>query len=193
MKARCGRVAAYGLFLAATTSCSSIALAQSTPPTIDPPPVRSPVDQNGVNMATGGIQPSSTDLSIGVPGAGGLMHSRTWSGNDWRHGYFMTTVAYADGSVKVLIGGQIIGFTPNGSGVLLPDQGDGSTLTATTGYYTYRSADGTTITFDRSYNGISYYGLTSGVATSIVLPSGEKITLTYKKVTNPSLFWRLQS
>ncbi len=158
-----------------------MALAQSTPPTINAPPIRSPVDQNGINLATGGLQVATTDLSIGAPGNGGLAFSRVWTGNGWRHNYFASITATST-TAAVSIGAQTITFTLSG-GTYMADQGDGSTLTVTPAKYIYTAADGTITEFDRSYINVVYYGVTQGLGTLITRPSGEKIKLTYKTMS----------
>ncbi|MDF0490834.1 hypothetical protein PX554_22120, partial [Sphingomonas sp. H39-1-10] len=173
------RSMACGIFLTASTSTASIAVAQSFPPTINAPPIRSPVDANGVNLATGGIEISTTDLLIGAPGKGGLAHKRVWTGNGWRHGFFLSLVDNG-ANVLVSIGAQSATFTLSG-GVYVSDQANGSTLTASTGLYTYTAPDGTIITFDSTYRpNLIYYGSVSAIGSNIILPSGEKLALTYK-------------
>ncbi len=165
-------------FLVASVSPLSVAFAQSAPPTINAPPIRSPVDGNGVNLATGGFEMMTTDLSIGASGSSGLAHSRVWTGNGWRHGFFVTITTTAT-TATVSIGPSSSTFTLSG-GIYTSDEGNGSTLTSTLSTFTYTGPDGTVITFDRSYAMNIYYGPVAGLGTEIALPSGEKIKLTYK-------------
>ena len=190
---RFGRMAAYGLFLGASVSMGSMAVAQITPPTIAAPPIRSPLDSNGVNLATGGIEMTTTDLSIGSAGAGGLAHSRIWTGNGWRHSFFLTINADASGAL-VSIGASSFSFTLSG-GIYTSNEGDGSALTSTLDSFIYTSPDGTIVIFDKSYEPFLYYGYVSGLGTDIILPSGERVALTYKTIVTLDLrkIARLQS
>lgn len=171
------RLAGYVTFLSASASLASMAHAQSAPPSINAPPVRSPVDDNGVNIATGGLQMSAPQLTIGPQDAGGLSYVRHWMGNGWRHNYFLT-ITTTSTTAMVSIGGQSTSFTLSG-GVYSQDQGNGAKLTATASAFTYTAPDGTIIIFDRSYSGSTYNGYVQGVGTQVNLPSGLKTTLTY--------------
>lgn len=179
-----GRRSVYGALLAASASHGSIAVAQSV--TIPVPPTRATVDGNGVDLATGQLRTSDVGLSIGTPGAGGLVHSRSWfsdaSGSGWRHQHMMLVKVTNTGKTIVTIGSQSVGFSSAGGGYTA-DQGEGATLTATATVYTYTSRDGTVITFDRGMvsNNASYYGAASGVATAVVYPTGERLDLAYKR------------
>ena len=176
MKSKTFLASQLALFLC---TCSGVALAQSV--TIPAPAVRSPLDDNGVNLSTGKIELSDPGVMIGKPGAGGLAHSRMWMSNGWRHGFFLT-VTTSGSTAKVSIGGTSSTFTLSG-GVYTSDQRNGSNLTATASTFTYTMADGTIVTFDRNIvaNSASYYGAVAGVGTQILLPSGEKTTLTYRR------------
>lgn len=59
------------LFMPAAAAAQSI--------TLDPPPVRQPLDEHGVDLSGGGIVAPSSTLSIG--GEEGLVHSRFRVGN----------------------------------------------------------------------------------------------------------------
>jgi hypothetical protein len=52
-----------------------------------PPPIRPTVDANGVNLGAGTWSYSSTDLTIGPVGAGGMVFSRSYYRAGWRHNY----------------------------------------------------------------------------------------------------------
>jgi RHS repeat-associated protein len=181
MTSKLNRLAAYALFLGASVSSASIALAQAAP-SIPLPAEHSPIDGNGVNLVTGLMQLSSTDISIGPSGPGGLTYSRYWMGTTgWRHSY-MASMTTTSTTAMVSIGNASVGFTLAG-GVYTSDMADGSTLTATTSTFTYTASDGTVTTFDRTYSGYNYYGTIAAVGTSITYPTGEKITLTYKAIS----------
>lgn len=180
---RSGRILIYCTALVASSSMASLAIAQTAPPTIAAPPVRSPVDGNGVNLATGGLEMSTNDISIGSSGSGSLAHTRVWTGNGWRHGFFLTLTSSGT-KYTVSIGAKSTTFTLSG-GVFTSDQGDGSTLTSDSASYTYTAADGTVVIFDKSYSSAIYYGAVGALGTSVALPSGEKVTLTYATILYP--------
>jgi RHS repeat-associated protein len=178
MTMRVSRATAYGLFLVASTSSATIALAQSLPPSIAAPPIRSPLDRNDVNLATGFLETGQVELSIGPGGAGGLSHTRTSARNNWRHGYFLSILTTSN-SATISIGDQSATFTlVNGNWV--SNEGSGATLSESDTTFVYTDSDGVIYSFNRGYGGGNYYGATSGVGTSITYPSGDKISLVYQ-------------
>jgi RHS repeat-associated protein len=167
-----------------SASMAALIYAEANAQDLVAPPIRSPVDSNGVNLANGNFQNSVTELSIGPAGEGGLAHTQIWtSGNRWIHGYYLAVTMPTNTTATVSVGGSSATFTLV-AGVYVSDQGDGSTLTATSNFFTYTASDGTVVTFDRSYADRSYYGLVAGVGTKIQKPSGNIIDLTYDKYTD---------
>ena len=146
--------------------------------TLDSPPVRLPLDENGVDLASGKIVMPSSSVTIG--GADGLSHSRFRVGNGWRHNYMMS-INVTTSTATVTLGGGSQTFTKT-NGLWVSDQGDGSSLTSSSSAYVLTASDGTQITFDRGIvaGGASYYGSVSGVATRIVRPGGHTTTLHYR-------------
>jgi RHS repeat-associated protein len=180
-------------YLIGTTLSTITAASIATPavaqisPIVPVPPQRSPVDENGVDLATGRIQLAAPEVSIGNPPEGGLQHIRYWSGNGWTHGYFMTIVANGS-SIVVNLGSRSVSFDPVGPGQPSPGEANGETLTFTSGIYTYTMRDGTTVKFEAPYFfDVTYNGEWGAGATEIIEPSGRKINLHYKKetYTNP--------
>ena len=151
--------------------------------TLPPAPLRSSVDERGVDAATGGVQMSDPQLSIGTA-SNGLVHTRYWPGNNgWRHGYMISAKVDSSTHVTVSIGGSSTGFTLSG-GVYSSDQGDGSSLVDNgTSSFTYTGRDGTTIYFDKTLaaSNASYGGAVDAVGTVITPPTGLKTYLTYKR------------
>lgn len=149
--------------------------------TLDPPPVRLPLDENGVVLSSGSIVTPSSSVSIG--GANGLTHTRSRVGNGWRHNYMMT-VKVVNATATIALGGGSQTFTKV-NGVWTSDQGNGATLTETASLYTFKTSDGTVIEFDRglTQSSQSYYGPVSGLATKITAPSGQITTLNYQTDT----------
>jgi len=152
--------------------------------TLPPAPIRSSVDERGVDAATGGVQMSDPQLSIGTA-SNGLVHTRYWPGNNgWRHGYMISARVDSSTHVTVTIGGSSTGFTLSG-GVYSSDQGDGSSLVDNgTSSFTYTGRDGTTIYLDKTLleNNASYTGAAAAVGTVITPPTGLKTYLTYKRL-----------
>lgn len=174
------RVLIHAILLA-TSGCASIAVAQSY--SIPEPPMRSTTDANGVDLAKGQFAISETDLSIGPQGAGGLAHTRFWSaqttGSGWRHSYLLAISNRLNG-LTVNLGDHSVAFTGSGSSYT-SDQADGSQMSVSGNIYTFTQRDGAVYTFDSSIivQKATYYGPVLAVATSILKPDGEKITLTY--------------
>ena len=180
MRRSSARILVHAVLLA-SCGCASIAAAQSY--SIPEPPTRSTTDANGIDLAKGQFAITETDLSIGPQGAGGLAHTRFWSadthGGGWRHGYLLAVSNRVNG-LTINLGDHSVTFTGSGSNYA-SDQADGSTLTANGNLYIYTARDGTIVTFDQSIiaTNATYYGPVIAVATSIVKPNGEKLTLTY--------------
>jgi RHS repeat-associated protein len=159
---------------------SGPALAQSVD--IPVPPVRSSVDERGVNLTSGGVEISDPQISIGTS-SNGLVHTRYWPGKyGWRHSYMISAAADAANHVTVTIGGSSTGFTL-AAGVYSSDQGDGAALTENASSYTYTGTDGTTIYLDKTLAAAntSYYGTVSALGTIVTPPTGLKTYLTYKR------------
>ncbi|MDO8297680.1 MAG: RHS repeat-associated core domain-containing protein [Caulobacter sp.] len=172
------------------------ALAQGVPP----PPIRSTIDANGVDLISGDFTYSVEELSIGQPGAGGLSYLRSFVETGWRDNFVGTI--NSDGTVyTVSFGGTSESFDLVG-GVYTPGEGQGSTLTfdAGTQLYTYRSGDGVVAVFSKALNGSPFAWLPAANearVTSITRPSGEVLTFNYRSVTVTSPYTytahRLQS
>lgn len=166
-------VKALALMLGA--SCSTAALAQADIPL---PPVRSPVDAAGVNLSTGLLQLTTTDVAIGTPDMS-LVHQRFWMQTGWRHTY-MASISIFSGYVSVTLGNNTNRFQLSGN-TYVSSERDGSTLNKSGTQYTYRTANGTVVTFDRGpvSNDQGYYQVVDAVATTIVRPDGERLDLNY--------------
>lgn len=164
---------------------ASQATAQSL--TIDPPPVRAPLDENGVDLTRGTVTVPSSTIAIG--GEDGLVHSRYRVENGWRHNYLIsitkepllsgagaTTYTYT-----VQIGGSARQFAGNQSGTI-PRYGERGTLTESSGGFEYVDDRGVVYTFSKALvdNGESYYEAVEAVGTAIEQPNGLKTTLTYR-------------
>jgi RHS repeat-associated protein len=158
--------------------------------TLDPPPARQPLDENGVDLSSGAVVTPSSTISIG--GANGLTHSRYRVGNGWRHNYILSvtegTSPFGTPTRKVQIGGFIEEFafsTIHNKYIPLPDNGNSGTLVEDATGFTYTGSDGTAYRFSKTLvaNGQSYYEAVEAVGESITRADGHRTTLTYRAGT----------
>ena len=176
MRSRCLRAAILGVILA---GLAGVAQAQGI--LASPPPIRTVIDDNAVDLATGSYTVSAEEVVIGKPGAGGLSYVRTFFQNGWRHSY-MGTLNAVGSLYTVSIGGSSETFTLSG-GVYVQNQGRGSTLTfnAANQTYTYTTPEGAVAVFDKAL-AVSAPAASEGLITSLTKPDGEKITFAYRSV-----------
>ncbi|HYE47273.1 MAG TPA: RHS repeat-associated core domain-containing protein [Caulobacter sp.] len=160
------------------------------------PPVRSSIDENGVDVTSGMYRYSAQEVAIGQPGAGGLTYQRDFVGDGWRDNLTGTIQreGYSDEGGWNETGYYIVSFGATSErfqltgGVFVQAEGSQSTLTFDSGTqkYTYNNS-GVVMVFDRSLNShslihgvaTSYYG-NEGRITSITYPTGEAVTFHYK-------------
>lgn len=151
--------------LSLTLSVSVVALAapawgQSTAE-LPAPPVRSSVDERGVNLATGKVQLTDPQISIGGDG-NGLKLERYFIGSGrWRHNYEIVGSG-SSGKFLVSIGNSLHMFTQVG-GVYVPDDKNGSTLTFFVEFnrdrFRYTTRDGVSVVGSVTHykGGVWYY------------------------------------
>jgi hypothetical protein len=145
-----------------------------------PPPVRSTVDANGVDLVTGALTITTPGLTIGQ-GEGALSYQRNLISTGWTDNV-IGTVSVSGSTVMVSFGGSSDSFTLSG-GVYTNAEGLGSTLTSAGGYYTYTSTTGVVVSFQQSLAGyIPSYG-NGGRPVSVTYPDGLVVTYTYQTVT----------
>jgi RHS repeat-associated protein len=199
-RALTARVSALCLSTILASGFAGPALAQSsTTPVL--PSIRAPLDENGVNIATGKFQTKATEITIGQPDAGGVTVGRVWTGDGWRTSE-QITLYQLPGVATVAIGDDSERFNRSGT-LYTSEEGSGATLVAVTGGLKYTSTDGTVVNFltafTQSQDGS---GGLQGRPTSVQFPDGRKIMYTYKDssysyVTPVGTFsyyrWRLQS
>lgn len=172
---------------------STTAAFAQAPPLPGAPPVFSTVDENGVDLATGGYNLVMQDVSIGQVGNGGLAFERLWVGAGWRYNH-IGTINSSGATYTVSIGGRSETFTLSG-GTFMSDQAMGATLVIATNIYIYTLRDGTVALFDTNLAG-GGMAFNANIArlTQITAPNGERLTYTYKAVTVQSVqARRLQS
>lgn len=195
---------AFGLVL--TLIASGPVLAQTS---IPPPQTFNPVDANGVNLFTGGIQGPRHSLSIGPAGQGGLsidVYYDSSAGNGlWRHtqtGTLNRNPIIPD-PMQVPVQYQVA--LPGYNALYIRDVEDNFVLEDGTGtleetspdIFTYTALDGTVATIDRTKR--STYGTLAwmGQVVSIERPNGEVLTYHYAQILTgeylPLYARRLQS
>ena len=133
-----------------------------------PPPTRPAIDDKSVNLTTGQLVTSVTDISIGPNDHHGLQWTRQWVTSQWRQAS-VPVMSGSSSSVTVVFGGSSWLFTWSGS-AYTPQDLDGSSLSADR--QTFTTGNGTVVTF--SINQTPIYGSESnlGRAYSVVYPDG---------------------
>jgi hypothetical protein len=188
-RARRTIVVSFAAFsLCAAPLFATHASAQSIPP----PPVRSFVDGNGVDLVSGILRWPGHSIAIGLQGQGGLVYTRQYDSSvpAWRDNYAGEINATGSDYTVTILGGSTR-FTLTG-GVFVQAEGDGSTLTFDgTNTYTFTSAAGDVAIYSKTLAGTSPTQANEGRITSLTSPSGEVLTFTY--VTLNSTTQRLQS
>lgn len=173
------RIAKYSLLVALACVIAFLGWAQSghgqTLPVV--PALRSPIDENGVNVASGKITVVTPALSIGSPTGSHLDFTMFSQAMGWSHPWNIFIETTSSGA-SVTIGGSSDPFTLSGS-VYTSSAGNGATLATIAGGYVYTMRDGTVINFTVPIQTISTTTAVS-YASSMISPSGEKISFTYK-------------
>jgi RHS repeat-associated protein len=189
--------------IAALAAVAGMLALQSTPAAAQtapvPPPIRNNIDENGVDLVTLGFNVSTTEVVIGVPGAGGMAYSRSYYGAwiDDYNGYLSAGPTL----VTLGLGRHSESFNVSGSTYTLA-QGQGSTLAfnSSTQTYTLTGGDGTVSTFVVTSTDGGSPPSSVGHITKLTRPNGETLTFNYVSAMlctvtcNPtSLISRLQS
>ncbi|MEA3063413.1 MAG: hypothetical protein QOJ94_3194 [Sphingomonadales bacterium] len=216
MNRRFARAGAYGCALLAGTALAAPAAAQSGQTA---EPYRRAVDANGVNLVDGSFPFAFSEGTIGS-GLGAVSVERHGNGaygaSNWQNYFLTQTVSGSTTTVSVVLGDFSESFTSTSGGAFTAASGDGSTLTGSHGDYSFKSSDGTTVTFGApaddqygasnlcSHAGANQNGCAS-LAGSVTAPSGLTTTFTWEMASlcsntfNPdgsldcSYAWRLTS
>lgn len=157
-------------FVIAWAALAAPAIAQSVP--APAPPIRSVIDENGVDLSRGTFNVTTPGVSIGA-GPGALSFSQTWTGSGWRD----TITATLTGNLAhpvVSIGGISESFTADSAGNYTADQGNGASLTYYSAFnqYKYVGRDGTRISFSPVV--INRMASNLGTAEIITTPDGNQ-------------------
>ncbi|HEY0411641.1 MAG TPA: RHS repeat-associated core domain-containing protein [Allosphingosinicella sp.] len=174
------RLGAFACALLTSTAMTASAIAQSVPM----PRLHTAVDGNGVDLISGRVSLSDTDLAIGPQEEGGLAHTAfIGAASIASHGYVIALVQPLPTSAEIAIGARKLTFTKSGT-IWVSDQKEGATLVATATGFTLTDNDGTIYVFDKTIvaNSAAYdnYSVTA-VATSVTQPNGVVISLTYER------------
>ncbi len=157
-----------------------------------PPPIRPSIDENGVELRSGRLQMTRTDIVIGQAGAGGLTFGGIVGGStratdtSWYSGAITSAPnGPSTTTYTVSLAGYAESFDKANSPSTSPFvsvQGLGSTLTQNSTSYTYTSPDGTVATFSKS---LTFVGgmLAAGTITQLTMPDGEIRTYNYVQGT----------
>ncbi|MFT4955416.1 MAG: RHS repeat-associated protein [Brevundimonas sp.] len=157
--------------------CANPALAQQ--PT---PPDHYTLDERGVDLVRGTFTTVATDLVIGQPGNGGLVHSRVYANGGWRD-TLSGTIAIAGNTYIVSLGAESEVFTLSG-GVFTPASNRGATLTQSGSLFTFTSASGASGTYSTVWSGAtSPYAANNAVLMTHRQPDGEELTYHWDGVT----------
>ena len=168
------RLARNSLAIACALALAAPIFAQTVPDL--PPPERVRVDENGVDLARGTFTGTRTDVAIGGEGRSGLALVRrfgyTVNVSSWDLGLFVqgsTTTA----SLRL----TSVPFTQSASTYTAAD-GSGATLVKNGSAWVLTTGDGTVVTYDYLTHDTGDFNRKAR-ATSILYPSGERITLTW--------------
>ena len=147
---------------------------------VSPPPVRQPIDDNGVDVLRGTLNVALTDVTIGPNDYHGLAYRRI--------GDIYSEMAVIEGTpggggLTVTIEGVSDGFYQSGNGYV-STEGSGATLAYAGGLYIYTSSDGTVARFagNSGYQYPFYEGEFARLA-SITYPDGTVRAYTYRVQT----------
>ncbi|MDP2117798.1 MAG: RHS repeat-associated core domain-containing protein, partial [Brevundimonas sp.] len=146
------------------------------------PPEHYTLDPRGVDLVTGGFNYVATEVVIGQPGAGGLVHARQFVGAEdgWRD-VEVGGISYpGDMSVSTGLISELFAWDPSTSS-WVPKYGNGSTVQWVSGLTVVTDSQGNEAIFDQS-GGI--YGASNypydGFLISEVAPDGSETTYHWK-------------
>ena len=141
-----------------------------------PPPVRRPIDENGVDVIRGTFNTAKTDVTIGPDARRGFAFTRfrTESSDDFNN-TLLATIVLVGNQYVVTLNGQSDSFTSSGSS-FISTEGNGATLVSSLGFYIYTSRDGVIATF-RSNQGfaLSFFDGELARLSSVKYPDGTSV------------------
>lgn len=164
-----------GRFLALCAALAAFSGLSAHAQTAPAPPSRPTIDDKSVNLTTGQLITSVTDISIGPDDHRGLRYSRQWVNNNWRS-VDLPVMSGSNSSPTVTFNGKAYSFTLNGS-AYTSDNKDGSTLSADR--TTFITDNGVFILFEVAAP-VLFMESNLGRAKLIYYPDGTAISPTYK-------------
>ncbi len=164
------------LFAVTMTLLAGATLPAQAQTSAPPPPVRSFVDANGVDLLSGTLRLPQTLLSIGQEGNGQKLTESFV--NSAGTGSLTGTIHYNSSGYWVSMGDQSELFAVGAGSSFFPS-GRGSLLTVDATTFTYTTRDGTVATFSKTYASDYPSAANQARLTQIVRPSGEVVTYTY--------------
>ncbi|ALJ11563.1 RHS repeat domain-containing protein [Sphingopyxis macrogoltabida] len=142
-----------------------------------PPPIRSAIDENGVDVITGNLNLAQTDLSIGADARQGMVFRRTNNGTGWWNN-LVGSIDKQGIAFTVSFDGFTDRFLLSGS-TYTPTEANGAALTKSGTTYTYTGRDGTVATFAAQGDKFQVFSGNEARITSIVYPNGAKLSFDY--------------
>jgi len=174
---RSHRSAISAVILAASLLGATISGDASAQTSASPPPVDKSIDARGVDAMTGQYYAPWPSISIGAPGAGGLTYS--FSENSMVHDTLFGALNKLSGNTFLLtFMGVTTRWFESGS-TYLPGNGQGGSLTYSSGIYTYTTPDGTIVKLSTGYDQPIPAQANRGRVTSVKFPTGETLTYAY--------------
>ena len=162
--------------LLATTTLASPAISQIAPPG----PVRDAIDANGVDLFSGRIMLQARGLKIGEPDRG-MSYSRVYRQTAWTDDLIATL---EPGTAPVVSQGLKTESSVFSGGIYVSTEGNGATLTAGGGIWTYTGSNGTVIHFSTAYKVMTPASTQTGAQVAdITRPDGTKYTFNYGTAT----------
>ncbi|GAA0622621.1 hypothetical protein GCM10009422_18240 [Brevundimonas kwangchunensis] len=148
------------------------------------------IDERGVDMVTGAYVWSASEVVIGEPGSGGLVHGRgAWG--ETNQGQLAVGNATYPGTT-VIFEGRSETFDQSGS-TYTPRSNNGSTLSVAGTIYTYTTSTGLVVKYDTALCASATGGTCShkGMITEVIAPNGERrqyhyTSATYVRSVNPT-------
>ncbi len=138
------------------------------------PPEHYTLDERGVDLVTGQFVYEATDIVIGQPENGGIVHARVWTNGGWRD-TLSGTVAVSGSTYVVSLGAESEVFTKSGS-TFTPVSNTGATLTQSGAILTFTTANGTIATYSTTYSGsTTVYAANNAALMSVKQPNGETL------------------
>jgi RHS repeat-associated protein len=173
-------VAAVAIGIALAASGKALAQDMSNTPA---PATNRIVDSNGVDLGTGKVVWSTTDLSVGDE-TSGFVYSRFWNGTGWLDSV-TAKLTQTGSTANVAYGNNSDSFFGDPTNGYTPTVANGSSLTYDFSgqIYTYTSTNGRKIKFPFIYY---YQNQLADSITEVVEPNGEVIKLTSKAATYQS-------